>query len=95
MIFNLVENRCGACDVVFGMTTTLYNARKEDQKSFWCPNGHERHFVGPTEADKLRKIVDVKNRELGFKEDRLMATWRSSNSLRGVITKLKKELKRL
>lgn len=45
---------CGGCGTAFAMTSAMYERRKNDHKSFWCPNGCERHFTGKSEADKLR-----------------------------------------
>lgn len=47
--------RCGACDVVFGMLTLFYNARRDDHRTWYCPNGHARCFGGDSEEEKLRK----------------------------------------
>lgn len=34
------------------MPRRLYEVRLKDHESFYCPNGHARHFVGQTEEQK-------------------------------------------
>lgn len=51
---------CGGCGVPWGMEKTYYDLRREDHKSWHCPNGCQRHFTGETEAQKLRRELDRK-----------------------------------
>lgn len=60
----LTSIRCCACGVVFGMSNALRDQRVLDRDWFWCPNGHQQHFTGPSEADRLRGEVDRLKREL-------------------------------
>lgn len=53
-IVTLIPQSCGACGIVFGMPSDFRDARLADHESWYCPNGHKRHFTGKTEADKLR-----------------------------------------
>lgn len=39
---------CATCGVVFGIPETLEARRREDHRSFYCPNGHSMHFTGLT-----------------------------------------------
>lgn len=36
---------CGECGIIFYMPLQLYRVRLADHHSFWCPLGHERHFI--------------------------------------------------
>jgi hypothetical protein len=40
------------------MESGQFRKRKEDKLDFFCPNGHNQHFVSETEADRLRKEVE-------------------------------------
>lgn len=40
----MVDIRCGECDVIFGMEKRFYDARRNDRKVWYCPNGHGRSF---------------------------------------------------
>lgn len=51
--------RCGQCDVVFSITTTMYDRRREDGEIFYCPNGHPRGYTG--ELERLRNQVKTKD----------------------------------
>ncbi len=68
---------CCNCGTHFAMDIQIYKQRVEDHKSFFCPNGHSQHYVGETQADKLRKQLEnekrmhewTKQREAQAKED--------------------------
>lgn len=49
---------CCNCRMPFAMTADLQRARRDDHKTFYCPQGHPQHYTGPSEADKLRKEVE-------------------------------------
>ncbi len=52
-----VEHCCN-CRMPFAMTMDLQRARRDDHKSFYCPQGHGQHYTGPSEAEKLRGEVE-------------------------------------
>lgn len=51
----LFVSDCPNCGVVFAIPTTLEDRRREDHRTFYCPNGHSMSFQGPTEAEKRAK----------------------------------------
>lgn len=57
------EITCYRCAVKFGMPDSIYERRKADHDSFWCPNGHEQHFTGQTPDQK--RIAELE-REVQF-----------------------------
>ena len=95
----LTRISCGECDIVFAVPTTWYNRKRGDHTDWTCPNGHVRHFIGQSEAEKLRdELARQKHRTEQAEED---ARWQRSqrtiteNRLRahkGVVTKLKKRV---
>lgn len=90
---------CGNCGVVWGIPEKFMELRRIDGKIHFCPNGHEWHYGGETEAQKLR-------RELETTRDRLSAERAAKDQARahaadlkaslrttkGVVTKMKKRV---
>lgn len=54
---------CIECGVKFAMPTTLHTWKKDNKKSFYCPNGHAMSYT-KNEADSLREAIAQKDREL-------------------------------
>jgi hypothetical protein len=46
---------CYSCGVAFAMPQGFKKQRLQDRQTFYCPNGHGQHYIGETEAEKLRK----------------------------------------
>ncbi len=42
---------CGACGVLFGITSAFMDARKEDHKTWHCPNGCNRWYPDKNELE--------------------------------------------
>ncbi|QAZ38462.1 hypothetical protein C1M51_02945 [Methylibium sp. Pch-M] len=51
---------CGKCGVLFAMSDAYITARRNDGKTFYCPNGDPRAYH-ETENDRLRKQLERKN----------------------------------
>lgn len=54
----IVAVSCVSCGVIFGLGANFQKQRRDDHKTFYCPNGHTLSYNGPTEADKLRTQLD-------------------------------------
>lgn len=56
---------CCVCGVVVAMPSMLYKARQQDRNFWYCLNGHQQHFVGESEADRLKRelAAEQKRRE--------------------------------
>lgn len=83
--------RCVRCDVLFGLSRTMYEQRKRDGETFYCPNEHAQHWR-ETEADRLRKEVERLQQRIARKDEEIEADRRAMIASRGQITKLKKKL---
>lgn len=97
---------CCLCAVPFAVPADLKRERLRDHRNFWCPNGHDQHFLGKTEADKLREQLAAKGREVAAAESRaeyqearrweaVEATAKVTRSLRAtraVVTRTKKKI---
>lgn len=49
---DLYISDCANCGVVFGMPVEMEERRRADHRAFYCPNGHNLVFSGPTQAEK-------------------------------------------
>lgn len=55
---------CANCGVFFG--SNILRKRREDHKTFFCPNGHNNYFPHDNEAEKLRKQLAEKDTQLAW-----------------------------
>lgn len=51
-LLHLFISDCANCGVIFGMPVEIEERRRDDHRTFYCPNGHSLHFSGPTKAEK-------------------------------------------
>lgn len=49
---------CYRCHFMFYMSDDFHAARRKDRLSFWCPNGHEQYFPGPTPDEQRIKALE-------------------------------------
>lgn len=87
---------CATCGITFGAPAHFIQKRREDGKSFYCPNGDNLHF-GITEAARLKRELERAQRQVEFargtathERDQRQAAERSNAALRGVVTKAKR-----
>jgi hypothetical protein len=57
----IVVETCYTCGVVFGLGAEFRQARINDKKEWYCPNGHGQHYIGKSEAERLRQQLDWAN----------------------------------
>lgn len=58
-IYTLVQQTCCRCGVLFGMESGFDQQRRDDHKSWYCPNGHSQFYNGKSEAQKLQEQLDA------------------------------------
>lgn len=51
-------HQCGECHIVFAATVDFWAKRRRDRKSWFCPNGHSRVFLGKTEEQRLKEELE-------------------------------------
>lgn len=90
-----VESACGECGIVFFVPDWWQKERRNDHKSWYCPNGHCRVFKAESEAEQLRKQLDQEKKRREWAETRRDEYERSNVALRGQVTKAKNEAKRV
>jgi hypothetical protein len=88
--------QCCNCGVNFGMSDELYEQRRADHKSWFCPNGHGQHFTGKSEADKLREELERTTARLTARLDQAKADAdyqkRLAAAAKGAATKMRKRI---
>lgn len=81
---------CCKCSIVFGVPNHWYNKRREDHKSFSCPNGHSQHFGGKSNIEKLKSDLRWQETRNFNLNNRLEFTKKSRNSYKGHLARIKK-----
>lgn len=88
---------CCNCGIQFYVPSYWQQKRREDRRSFQCPNGHTQGYYGETEAQKLRKQLDREKETSSYWKRRRneetqarLAAERRAAAHKGVATKLKK-----
>jgi hypothetical protein len=56
-VVSLFVEECCACGVVFGITSQLKQQRLDDHRTFHCPNGHQQHYTGESDAEKNARLL--------------------------------------
>lgn len=86
----LVVVRCGhpECDLTFGMPRAFYDARREDHRTWWCPNGHPRAYLGQSEEDRLRSRLRVAEQSEAFYRQQAATARRSAAAQKGQRTRV-------
>lgn len=87
------------CGITWAMPKEWIRDRRNDHKSFYCPNGHQQHYVVKSDAEKAREERDRAKREatrLQARLDQVRADRdferRSKAAIRGHLTRLKKRI---
>jgi DNA-binding XRE family transcriptional regulator len=58
-----ITEHCCSCGIPFAMTADFSRRRRKDGKLFCCPNGHQQHYTGKSEEQKLRERLERTERE--------------------------------
>lgn len=48
---------CGECGISFAAPEGFWSNRRGDHKTWYCPNGHARHYPGESEAGKSARLL--------------------------------------
>ena len=54
----LATETCCNCGMVFAMPEDYQKRRRDDRKIFFCPSGHQQHYTGATEAERLKQELE-------------------------------------
>ena len=61
---------CCTCGMTFAMPGDFKQRRRDDHEWFYCPAGHEQHYAGKSDAEKLRDELARKERALVWERSR-------------------------
>lgn len=83
---------CGDCGILFALPEEMLDwARKTPSLTWYCPNGHSRHFPGKTLEQKLREAKEALAREKASHDQ----TQASLTAQRGAATRARNERDRI
>lgn len=88
LVLTLVE--CGHCGVAFGLSKDYQARRRNDHKTFYCPNGHNRYYPQQSREERLQDERDRLQRERDRQASKIDHLSRSRAALRGKVTLLKR-----
>ena len=95
MADDLEAHVCGECGIRWAAPARWWATRREDKKTFYCPNGCPRAFV-ESEADRLRRERDRLKQENARLCDEAHTAWttaaqaeRQARAFKGVATRIK------
>src|SRR6185312_11726440 len=88
----LVAISCGACGVTFGMPEGMYDARRNDHQTWYCPNGHPRAYHGRSEVERLKDDLKWARSTAQSWRDQAETAENRRRAQKAVNTKLKKRI---
>lgn len=80
---NFETENCHQCGIVFQVPEDFFEAREQDGRTFWCPNGHANAYED-YEDGKLERL-ERENNELRTEIRRLKCRLVGNNGLRDKI----------
>lgn len=80
---------CFECGILFGMPDHYQIKRREDKKTFYCPNGHGQAYFEST-ADKIRRECDGLKQQLAQKDDEIAGWKREKEKAEKEVRRVKK-----
>jgi hypothetical protein len=78
--------------VVHGLSEDYTERRRQDHKSFYCPNGHSLSYSQESREEKLKRQLDQTARSLSWTQSRLETTKRQKAAAKGQLTKTKRRI---
>lgn len=91
----LTTDVCATCGITFAVPDSWQQRRRDDGKTFYCPNGHSLHFGKNTLEKRLERAERERNAAqvgLGAARDQLDAERRSHAATKGQLTKTRKRV---
>lgn len=83
---------CCSCGCLFAMEESFMKQRVRDRGTFYCPAGHQQHYTGKTEEQKLREQLGAEQRRAASLQGRAEAAERRESAQKGQVTRLKKRV---
>lgn len=80
---------CAECGIEFAAPSSYVKNRREDHKSFFCPNGHSLSYKGKSEVDRLRELLASKERDIEWQRSCRERAEKYASAMKGQVTKIK------
>lgn len=91
MVITLTLIECANCHMVFGVYSNTVERWQKNGETFYCPKGHS-NWYGESEASRLRKSLENKERSIEFWRNQNAATTLQLRAKKGQLTKLKNKI---
>ena len=82
----LESEACSKCGILFAAPATFIKRRREDDGTFYCPNGHSLWF-GANEIDKLRARLEHEREATARTREDLAHERKQHSATKGKLTK--------
>lgn len=87
---------CSAgCGVAFALNDDFIHRRRNDRKTWFCPNGHEQWFPGETAADKAQRLAGQLDMERTRRQQAEKSADYATRARKAVSTRLRKVKQRV
>ena len=83
---------CGHCYMDFAVPQSFLARRKQDGKTFYCPDGHKMSYGSESDNEKLRRQLRSYEARIVHAQDQRIAAERSAAAYKGQVTKIKKRV---
>lgn len=87
-----VTIECGSCGVTFALTDKYDRARRDDHKTFYCPNGCGRAYLSKNKAEKLQDELSAERARLDQARADAEFQKKRAAGIQGELTKTKKRV---
>ena len=67
------EEHCFSCHIIFFVTADFQKKRIADKQNFFCPKGHQMHYIGKTVEAELRERIVARDEEIARKDREIVA----------------------
>lgn len=89
LTMTLVVISCSGCGATFGLSQGMYQARRDDHKAFFCPNGCRRAYNVRSETEQLQIDLRYARSARDAARDQAQAAERSARAHKGHATRLR------
>ena len=77
-----VTIKCCNCGLPFAVPEDWNSERLRDRKNFYCPNGHQQHYIGKTEEQKLREQLEAQKAQTAREREQRVAAEKAARTAR-------------
>lgn len=80
IVIELVTEACCSWGVVFGLEAEHHARLRGTKREFFCPNGHSQHYTGESDADRIKRLTDERDRARVQRDDANEARMRAERA---------------